>query len=149
MTRSREAMAVAVVLTSLAAFAIVSALSLGPVARRMPLVVAVPTLALLVVEIVRIRRSGADAEAQPRGRDERRLFAWIGGLLLLVLALGISAGVPAFLLAFVRGRFGERWRTAIAMALAMAVLLFAGLEQGLGIRLHTGLAGSWLEERGR
>jgi hypothetical protein len=139
-------MIVAAALAALVALAIASAPSLGPVARRMPLVVACPTLILLVVELVRLRRSGRTSGESAAARGERRLFAWVGGLLMVVLALGMTIGVPAFLLASVRWLFNERWRTAVTMAVGMAVVLFAGLEQGLGIRLYPGLATPWLLE---
>jgi hypothetical protein len=149
MTASREPMIVAAALAALVALAIVSTPSLGPVARRMPLVVACPTLVLLVAELVRLRRSGRARGEPAAAAGERRVFAWLGGLLMLVLALGMTVGVPVFLVASVRWLFNDRWRTALAMAVLMGVVLFVGLEQGLGIRLYPGLARQWLQEWAR
>jgi hypothetical protein len=145
MTRGREAFVVTAVLAALVALAMISTISLGPVARRMPLLVAVPTFLLLLVELVR-RGPSTSLPTPDRAPAERRLFAWVGGLLALVIVCGMTAGVPLFLVASARRLFGERWMPALAMALAMAVVLAGGLEYGLGIRLYPGIAGRWLQE---
>ena len=65
MTPVREPTIVTLVLALPVAAVIVSAMSLGPAARRMPLVVALPTLALLMIESIRERRSTASPGDRP------------------------------------------------------------------------------------
>jgi hypothetical protein len=154
---------------------IAASVSLGPVARRMPLVVALPTLLLLALELARLIRHAParDAEAPPpqpsaqcgggaslsagasakaeapriarRQTSERVMFGWIGILLALVVAAGMAAGVPLFLLAYMRLHFGESWRASLGLSGCVALLLTAGLQYLLGLPLHPGVIAGWLE----
>jgi hypothetical protein len=185
--RSRgEATAVAGVMLMVTLAVIVASFPLGPVARRLPLAVAIPTLLLLAFELgreVRLARErhGAErrgAEAPPaqcpsaacgggatapripnvqcgggasapriprRHSSERVLFGWIGVLLALVVIAGMAAGVPLFLLAYMRVHFRESWRASLLLSGAIALLLAAGLQYLLGVPLHPGVIGGWLE----
>jgi hypothetical protein len=190
--RSRgEATAVAGVMLMVTLAVIVASFPLGPVARRLPLAVAIPTLLLLAFELGRevrlarerrgAERRGAErrgAEAPPaqcpsaacgggasapgipnvqcgggasapriprRHSSERVLFGWIGVLLALVVIAGMAAGVPLFLLAYMRVHFRESWRASLLLSGAIALLLAAGLQYLLGVPLHPGVIGGWLE----
>lgn len=150
MTLARERLLLTLAVAAAVAALTADALALGPVARRMPLAVALPTLAMLALEIARRRRAAASvdptAPAGPR-EAEARAFAWVGALALLTWVAGMSIGLPGFVLAYLRLHAGERWPLAAGLALGLAVLLVGGLEAGLGIRLYRGLIGLWLEGR--
>lgn len=142
----REAVVVIGAMLVMVSLSTISSLSLGPVARRMPLVVAIPTLLLLARELAReMRRDREDAGRPSRHASERALFLWIGGLLALILVAGMAAGVPLFLLAYMRRHFHESWRASLALAGTFAILLVAVLQYLLGVPLHPGLIGGWLE----
>ena len=73
------------------------------------------------------------------------MFGWIGILLVLVVVVGMAAGVPIFLLAYMRVHFRESWRASLLLSGAMAVMLGVGLQYLLGMPLHPGLVAGWLE----
>ena len=144
MTGRREAITVTAVLLVVVLVMLTASLSLGPVARRMPLVVAVPTLVLLALELARDMRRPRAGSPQ-RQASERVLFLWIACLLALVLLAGMAAGIPLFLLAYMRVHFRESWRASLLLSGAMAVMLGVGLQYLLGMPLHPGLVAGWLE----
>lgn len=161
MNGRHEAIAVTAAMLAATSCVIAWSVPLGPVARRMPLVVAIATWLLLVVELareIRLARQGrgssafadasGDAEALPiprRPSSERAMFGWIGILLALMVVAGMAAGVPLFLLAYMRVHFRESWRAALLLSGAVAVLLSAGLQYLLGLPLHAGVIAGWLE----
>jgi hypothetical protein len=161
MTGRREAIVIAGAMLAATAWVIAASASLGPVARRMPLVVALSTLLLLVLELVREVRleavsggaastsaeASATAEVQRISRghsSERVMFSWIGVLLALIVLVGMRAGVPLFLLAYMRVHFRESWRASLLLSGCIAILLTAGLEYLLGLPLHPGAITGWL-----
>lgn len=161
MTGRREAIIVAGAMLAATAWAIAASASLGPVARRMPLAVALATLLLLVLELVREVRleaasggagslsaeASAEAEAPRSSRrhsSERLMFSWIGVLLALIVLVGMRAGVPLFLLAYMRVHFHESWRASLLLSASIAILLAAGLQYLLGLPLHPGVIAGWL-----
>ena len=77
MTAAHERIALTAALTALVALAALSATTLGAAARRMPLVVAIPTLVLLAFELTRQVRA-----PHPRTRTSRnvarKLRRWPG-----------------------------------------------------------------------
>jgi hypothetical protein len=144
-TPARQHVALTAGLAVLIAAAVASATTLGPAARRMPLVVAIPTLVLLVFEAARQARAAAvEVDDTAARRLERVTFAWLGGLLASVWALGMLAGLPLFLAAYLRSRSGESWVVALGMALGVWAVLFGILDSALGIQMHDGLLGSLL-----
>ena len=145
MTEARQRVVLTAGLAVLVASAAASALTLGPAARRMPLVVALPTLALLVFELTRQARGGSVEPSDPVTRQlEAATFAWLGGLLAGVWLLGMLAGLPVFLVSYLRRRSRESWAVALGMALGVWIVLFVVLDHALGIKMHEGLLGSWL-----
>ena len=153
MTGRRETTVVTGAMLVIVVLVLTASLPLGPVARRMPLVVAIPTLLLLALELARQTRDpdgGASAKAEAprtsrRRTSERAMFGWIGILLALVVVVGMAAGVPLFLLAYMRVDFRESWRASLLLPGAMAVMLAIGLQYLLGVPLHPGLIAGWLE----
>jgi hypothetical protein len=162
MTSRGEATTVVGVMLLVTLAVIVASVPLGPVARRLPLAVAIPTLLLLMLELWREVRLGAacrgaaswsaevSAKAEApriprRHSSERVLFGWIGVLVALVVIAGMAAGVPLFLLAYMRVHFRESWRASLLLSGCIAILLAAGLQYLLGVPLHRGVIGGWLE----
>jgi hypothetical protein len=144
-TEARQRLMLTTVLAVLVASAAASAMTLGPAARRMPLVVALPTLALLVFELTRHARAAGVEPSDPLTRRvEAATFAWLGGLLAGVWLLGMLAGLPLFLVSYLRRRSREPWAVALGMALGVWIVLFVVLDHALGIQMHQGLVGSWL-----
>ena len=145
MTEGRQRVMLTAGLAVLVASAAVSATTLGPAARRMPLVVALPTLALLIFELTRqARRAGVECSDPVSRHVEAATFAWLGALLAGVWLLGMLAGLPLFLVTYLRRRSGEPWAVVLGMALGVWIVLFVVLDQALGIQMHAGLLGSGL-----
>jgi len=132
---------VTVVLSAIVAGAAVSSVSLGPAARRMPLVVALPTLCLLLVEWVRARR----AHTPPPGPRplEPVVAGWLATLVILTVVLGVLAGPPLALAAYLRLQSREPWRVALGMAATFAVVVVVVIYLVLDLP-SGGFAGVWL-----
>ena len=67
------------------------------------------------------------------------MFAWLVGAAAAVAVLGILAGGAIFVIAFLRGRLGESWSSAVPAGLALSAVLHLMLERGLGVYLFGGL----------
>ena len=119
MTPRSEARVLTAVLTALVALAAISTAWLGPAARRMPLIVALPTLALLAIEWWRPGRGGGDAAAVPIP-GEGALLVWLVGLVGATWALGVLLGPPLFLAAYLRRRSRERSERSLPAGRATA-----------------------------
>jgi uncharacterized membrane protein YedE/YeeE len=145
MTESRQRVALTAGLGALVATVAASATTLGPAARRMPLVVAVPTLALLLFELTRqVRAAPRASDSETARRAEAVSFAWLVALVAGVWLLGMQAGLPLFLVTYLRTRSHESWTTAIGMAAGVWAVLFGVLDRVLGIQMHAGAIGSWI-----
>jgi hypothetical protein len=140
MTASRERAIVTLAISVIVAAAAVSSLSLGPAARRMPLVVALPTLGLLLFEWIRARRDPATPSG-PRPL-EPIIVGWLAVLVTLTVVLGVLAGPPLVLAAFLRLRSRERWRVALGMAAAFAAVVFVVFHLVLDLP-SGGIVGGW------
>ena len=68
-------------------------------------------------------------------------------LLASVLVVGLLAGLPFYLLAYLRVRSGERWGTALAVSAACLLVLFGVLVLLLRLPATGGLAGTWFGQR--
>lgn len=125
MTTAREGVVVAGGLAGAAIGFVVLSLGLGPVARLAPLVVGVPTVALLLVQWHRERRrSGSPGPEPAPPADVLRLVAWLPLLLVGVLVAGLVAGLPVWLAAFLRWRGRQPWAVALAFAAVLLVMLW-------------------------
>ena len=147
MTRAAEGALLTLVFTTSTALVVVMSLDLSPVARRAPLLVALPTLALLAFELLagvsRIRARSVIEEHSLRVR-ERALILWAGVLLASSALLGMLVGLPAFLLLYLRYRSAERWMVALAVAAGFWTLLYGVLVLVLRLPLYAGRLWSWL-----
>lgn len=73
------------------------------------------------------------------------MFAWIAALLASIVLAGMAAGVPLFLLGYMRVHFRESWRASLALSGSVALLLGAGLQHLLAVPLYPGLLAAWFE----
>lgn len=146
MIRVREDLVVTLVMTAGVAAAAIAAMGLSPVARLAPLVVAVPTLGLLVVEILR-RRGTAAADGEPaasRRGAERTMMAWVGLLLGASAVVGMDWGLPLFVLLYLRIQAREGWGLAVGASFALWLILVGVLSALLHVHVYGGLLRAWL-----
>ncbi|MEZ4416739.1 MAG: hypothetical protein R3E10_13405 [Gemmatimonadota bacterium] len=116
---------------------LVLTLSLSGPARRIPLVVAVPLVALLGLELARELR-GTVTPSLPRARELPALL-WTATLPLGIALLGVVGGPALFVAALLRFHGREAWptallagaATAVGMALVVGALLHMSLPPGL------------------
>jgi hypothetical protein len=126
------------------------ALGYPAASRRLPLLVAVPGIALCAVQLGRDLRSAAAAapEAEVAARaplaDELRLVAWFLGFVGSAIALGIVAGGALACFAFLRWRGREpAWRAAV-LAGGAAAAVHVVFERALGSVFFEGVLSAWL-----
>jgi hypothetical protein len=144
-TRVREDVLVTVAMAAGVAAAAVSAAGLSPVARMAPLAVAVPTLVLLGIELVR-RRTRPDRAKQPASRaEERIMLAWIAVLLGASVVFGMTWGLPLFVLLYLRLRARESVTVAVVAAVALWLVLSGVLSAMLHVHAYRGLLQAWFE----
>ena len=114
-------------------------------ARLMPLTVGVPAMCLTAWELVRTWRATGGSEPLregPRG-SQAAGFAWFTAFLLTIVAGGfIIGGITAVVVAQ-RFWLRESWRTACAGGVVAFVVLFGGIERGLGQPLFEGVVTGW------
>jgi uncharacterized membrane protein YidH (DUF202 family) len=125
-TRMSERTILSLTLTLIVTGFIALSVTLSPVARTAPLVVGVPTFALVAVALWRDVTCGpmrAPADPRQRAADERRLIGWLGLLLGLTAAGGIPLGVPFWFGLFLRFRSQESWTMAVAFSSGLLIVL--------------------------
>lgn len=164
-------LAISAALFVLMAGAVIQALSFNSAARMLPLLVGVPTTAVLAAIVVRdVRRrpsaesAGADTtaagdpsgsaaapdarrepqEPQERDRSARPL------LTLTVLAVswvlfGYAVGAAALSLWFMRWLHRESWRTTLVATAGLLVFLRGALVEVLGIAMYRGLLARYVD----
>jgi uncharacterized membrane protein YoaK (UPF0700 family) len=161
MTNEIERLIVTALLLALVVVIVAMSAGLSPVARWMPLVVALPTLGLLCLEVVAdAARAGGMSrvavvntrglsrivEGAGRGRtgssddgrwrDERQALIWLALAIAAVLTLGMLAGLPLYLLLYLRLRARQRWTVALGLAGGLLLVMYAGLDRLLRIPLY-------------
>jgi hypothetical protein len=173
-TRRREDVVLTAIFMVVAAVAALMSAGLSPVARRAPLVVAVPTLVLLAMELGsqfstaragrRLRRLQApgigsyivkekpkEGTPHPDERTERRrelaFLGWACVLLALSSALGMVIGLPVFVLLYLRLQSGERWPVAAGIAACAWGVLYGVLALALRINLFEGCIMRWIDRQ--
>jgi len=112
---------------------------LGPEARRLPLAVLLPLAGLLAWQVVREWRVGVESSTGEVRPQALAAIGWALALPLSIVALGMIAGPPVYVLAFQRVRGGESWPTAIAVAALVTVFLWLLLEVFLTVTVPWGL----------
>ena len=160
MTDEIERLIVTALLLALVVVVVAMSAGLSPVARWMPLVVGVPTLGLLCLEVVAdAARAGGmsrvpvvntrglsrivggpsrrpESSDDTRRRVERQALVWLALAIAAVLALGMLAGLPLYLLLYLRVRARQRWTVALGLAGGLLLVMYAGLDRLLRIPLY-------------
>ncbi len=161
MTDEIERLIITALLLTLVVVVVTMSASLSPVARWMPLVVALPTLGLLCLEVVAdAARAGGvsrvsvvntpglsrivegpsrhrpDSSDDAGRRVERQALIWLALALAAVLTLGMLAGLPLYLLLYLRLRARQRWTVALGVAGGLLLVMYAGLDRLLQIPLY-------------
>jgi tripartite tricarboxylate transporter TctB family protein len=125
MTRFGEGARFTLLLTAFVLFVLISSAGLGPVTRLGPVVVAVPTLAIILFQLFRDRRSEHPPGGQPpsAGRERSGLL-WIVLLLAMLLPLGFLVAMPVYTLLFLRVRGRESWPRSLIIAGAVGAAVY-------------------------
>jgi len=146
-------------------------LDLGPVARLVPMRVAVPTFLLLLLQLlldarpswarrygryVRLhafraedllqvarRRSAWGKVLDERAEREQRLLPWVLSLLAGVYLFGFLVATPFFTLLWLKVRARAGWRLSALMAAGLWGLLYGLLHHLLRARLFEGIVWHW------
>jgi hypothetical protein len=144
---------------------------LGRVAAMVPFAVVVPTLALLLFQLImdllprlaktysgleqkdlfhveslreKVSQGIEDAEGKALQRNrEGKAFLWLLAMLALIYLLGFLIALPLYTLLYLRRR-SERWLLAVPVAAGIACLIYGMSILGLGTRLYEGLLWEWL-----
>ena len=133
-------------LLALVAVFIVIAIGYPARARFGPLAVGIPAGILLCMQIVsdiktknETGTAGKEAvQSKGLGRRYIRVFAWIGGLLVIPYYFGILITFPLFTLAYIKLN-GWRWSMAILMAAGVFMLLYGVFASILQVYLYPGI----------
>ncbi len=144
-------------------------LRLGSVARFVPLIVLIPTLALLVLQLAldlrpdleqkfsrfeRIRfQKSEKLQKETLGRARRSAsgvphpawaFLWMWLMLPLVYLLGFLVAVPLYTFLYLKGHAVKGWIPSIAIALALWALIYGIFGLLLNTQLYQGQIRGWL-----
>jgi hypothetical protein len=145
-------------------------LGLGRIARLVPLWVVVPTLGLLLLQLIadvapprlnprrpwllmaarqmEIGGTGIHtAVAGPQSNDVRlagRNFIWISWMVISIYLLGLFYALPLYALLYLKTRAGQGWRSSIAVAATMGFILYALIVHVLGKTLDGGQFWIWI-----
>lgn len=145
---------------------------LGSVARTVPFAIVIPTLLLLVVQLLMDLLPGLAAayrrvenkdlfkvegfrgqfgkptrdkssEALER-KSEAKALLWLLAMLAMIWILGFVLALPLYTLIYLKKR-SEKWLVAIPIALVIGCLVYGLSLLNLGARLYEGLLWQWLE----
>jgi hypothetical protein len=147
-------------------------LGLGPVARMVPLAVVIPTLLLLLFQLMMdmlphlaqkysrleskdlfhvegLRKKASkpikDIEGDTLERNnERKVFFWLLAMLIVIYLLGLLLALPLYTLFYLKRR-SENWLVAILVAVGIGCLVYAVSTLNLGTDLYKGLLWVWLK----
>ena len=124
--------AIPIVLGGFAAAVLIAAFGLSSTARLVPLSVSAAVLSLILVESIAGRPADPPAS---RSGDVWREMAWLLALPLVIAVAGLTAGLPVFLIAYLRLRARTSWATACLPGAVCWIVLYAGLHRLLGVTL--------------
>ncbi len=174
MIRFSEKAVLTLLLFAFAALVLYLTLELSRVARLVPLSVAIPTVGLLLLQLLldlvpglsrryggfkhmklyriewvreKIRTSfiaDPGVPAQEPQAAKVSMFAWLIMMLSLVYLLGFLIAMPLYTLLYLRRRSGEGWLLSLAVAGATWSLPYGVFHLALRTRLHEGQLWAWL-----
>jgi TctA family transporter len=154
-TASGLRIAVAVVVCGVFAGMVLLAIGYPPLARLIPLLIGIPSLALaasllagewLAVStppIVPVESSGPVRDAASRWR-ELEAIVWLLASSAIVLAAGLVIGGTIAVMACQRIWLRDSWRATAGGGIIALLVVHVALERGLGLRLFEGLLLPWL-----
>jgi len=124
------------VLFAISSLFLLVTMTLSPSSRWVPLLVALPTAALLGVQLIKDLKKRAETKSVTP--SENSALLWVLCLPLAVYLFGFLLAVPVFLLAFARLRSHSSWVSAVTpMLIAILSLIF--LQFFLKVELFGGL----------
>lgn len=133
----------ALFVAGVAGYAIFAARAWPVKAALFPLVMAIPLVALALVELV-LESRVAPAEAKPAGRRVGVTFAWMGAFALLVLLIGFPLTVPVWVFAHLVFDGAVAWARAALLAGAGWAVFHGLFERLLRFPFEAGLVQTWL-----
>jgi hypothetical protein len=144
-------------------------INLSPVARFVPLIVLIPTLGLLIfqlvldlvpgleesyrrfekadlfgIERIRVRISAEEVDKVSQSRQEVNLLLWLLMLLTFIYLFGLLIALPAYTFLYLRRRSRESWKLSIAIAVGIYCLIYCVFILALRMRLYEGHLFSWV-----
>ena len=81
-------------------------------------------------------RDRPDSSDDAGRRVERQALIWLALAIAAVLTLGMLAGLPLYLLLYLRLRARQRWIVALGVAGGLLLVMYAGLDLLLRIPLY-------------
>ena len=131
---------------------LVMSAGLGPLARKVPVAVALPTMALLLCQLHLERKagSGPQKEAEPTGgapskSKERILAAAILLFALFIYLFGFAIAVPLFVFVYAKKVEGQRSLPAAGFAIATGIILAVVFGVFLDVMLFGGQISLWMK----
>lgn len=131
---------------------LVMSAGIGPLARRVPVAVALPTLALLLCQLYLDRKAGSGprkaaeipGEAPSRSR-ERTLAAVILLFAICIYLFGFAIAIPLFVFVYAKKLEGQRSLPAAGIAMATGIVLTVVFGVLLDVRLFGGQVSVWMK----
>ncbi|MBC7343638.1 MAG: tripartite tricarboxylate transporter TctB family protein [Clostridia bacterium] len=151
--RRRGEIIFAVGLMALAVAFVAVALGYNPIARRMPLIVAIFTVIALIAYFIGQLGAGKSEEEKVANqgpgsvtksavvptKNDVRILSWLLVLLASVYALGILVGSALFTVLFYRFEAKQGWLGSVIFGVVLALTLYGAFQGGLQLRLYNGL----------
>jgi hypothetical protein len=130
-------------IAAVAAYAIYAAQAWPTKAALFPLVMAIPLVALALVQLVLDLRA-APAASQPVDRRVGVTFGWMGAFMALVLLIGFPLAVPVWLLAHLVIDGAVGWLRGLLLAGGGWAVFHGLFERVLRFPFEAGLVQTWL-----
>jgi hypothetical protein len=133
------------------AYLLTAYLTLDAASRRVPVLAAIVTLALLLLDVLKetLPRAGAVASADApnehdgdtpvsRGREIKAILFVVGGVVGIYL-IGFLAAIPLYLVASIAYLGAQPLRTAVIVAILSSLSIYLIFELALQYRLFPGI----------
>jgi tripartite tricarboxylate transporter TctB family protein len=127
-------------------FFLVQAMTFGPLARTMPLLISVPGVVFCLAQfVIDLKRRPEEADCQPVfSSGEAKTAAWIMGFILAISLLGFDYGSPLMVAAYLYFYAGERLLTVALAALSCVAFTYGFMNRLMEIQLFEGLLFAYL-----
>jgi len=145
----RPDLALTVALLAIFAGMVVTASGYPAAARLLPLTIGIPALVLTAWELRGQWRVTPTAEpvaspAPPHHRSQGVAFLWFVAFVIAIVVGGFTIGGVAAVTIAQRFWLRESWRTSLIGGAVAFLVLFAGIDRGLGQPLFEGVVGAWV-----